>query len=175
MVPNEGGRGCQFPRRHAASACSSRRLANGDGAHIRGFASELLRLVPCLVAFAHMALTPIEALTPHATLLRLLHTFQTTIMQGDRARDAVRLLDEIIDAHHELYLLLYPSCGRPKLHYVRHLPRLIAKFGCVLTCFGSERRHRRSKRIAAQTFNNMVHTLLTRSSAQVLVALQDPK
>ena len=152
-----------------------RRLARGDGAHIRGFASELLCLVPCLVAFADMVLTPIEALTPHATCLRLLYTFQTIIMQGDRARDVVRLLDEIIDAHHELYLLLYPSCGKPKLHYVRHLPRLIAKFGCVLTCFGPERHHRRSKRIAAHAFRNMVHTLISRSSSKVLCELQDPK
>ena len=38
-----------------------RRLANADGAHIRAFAGELLCLVPCLVAFADMVLTPIEA------------------------------------------------------------------------------------------------------------------
>jgi hypothetical protein len=111
------------------------RLVAGDNKHIRAFAGEMLMLVPCLILFSDMVLVPAGVMEPQVACMRLLFTIQVVIMAGDRAADIVDFLDELIWAHHDLYLGLYRACAKPKLHYLRDLPRIIKAIRRVVTCF----------------------------------------
>ena len=62
---------------------------------------------------------------------------------GDGAIPHLQLLDELLEAHQAIFLLLYPGCAKPKLHYLR-LARMSRKFLKVITCFSAERHHRMS-------------------------------
>ena len=157
----------------------ARRLQRGNDTHLKAFASEVLALTPCLLAFGEMvivgsAMEVEEALRPHVTCLALLYCIQVIVFMGDRSCLVARLFDEIVQAHHELYLLLYPACRKPKLHYLRHIPGLLEKFKKMLTCWAAERHHRQSKRCAQFCFRNMTSTLITRCSVKALTNLKDP-
>ena len=150
----------------------ARRCPGGNGTHIRGFASEMLLLVSCLVAFGDAALT--DAMPAHVACLRFLYTIQVLILMGDRLLAHLALLEELLAAHHDLFLALYGECAKPKLHYMRHLARLLGQFKKVLTCFGPERHHRNTKRMAAFCFREMTCSLLRNSLVLSLQALQEP-
>ena len=149
------------------------RYVGGPTFHLRGFAAEMLVIVPWLIAFGDMVLAPGGLMFAHMACLRLLYDIQVIIMLGDAAHRIVGLLVQIVAAHHDLYLALYPRCMKPKLHFLRHLPGLIDYFKCVLTCFSGERHHKASKRMASFLYKNMATTLLRRSSVACLHDLVD--
>ena len=129
-------------------------------------------------SFLASALTTVIAPTGemehHISSLTLLYTIQVAVMWGDRSCQFVHLLNDIVDAHHQLFIRLYPRCCKPKMHYRRHLPDLMAQFMKVITCFSAERRHRMSKRIAAYSHNQLHLTMLRGCIARTHRLLQHP-
>ena len=126
-----------------------------------------------LTGFCDMVLTPASSLPAHATTMRMLFTIQCLVLLGDSALPRMQFLDELLEAHQDLFLLLYIACAKPKLHYMRHLAWLYAKFGKAPTCFSAERPHRQSKRVAAHSYNRMSHTLLARGLMKRLQFIQN--
>ncbi len=137
------------------------RVVRDDKAHMRAFASEMLLLTSIMVAFADAALE--EVMPAHVATLRFLYTVQVMVFLGDGVLAHLRLLDEILAAHHDLFLALYGDCAKPKLHYMRHLAKLFHQFQKNINCFSAERHHKRSKQVAARCFKEMTTSLLRRS------------
>ena len=93
-----------------------RRCVDNARKHIRAFAAEMLAVVPCLVAFGDMVLAPSGEMAGHLACLRLLYELQVLLFLGSRAHLFVDLLGEVVAAHHDMYLALYPLCRKPKNH-----------------------------------------------------------
>jgi len=148
---------------------------NNNSSHIRAFASETLQLVEIFVAFADMVLEPAGIMPGHVLCLRFLYTIQVIIMLGDEACNHIDRFEDLLSAHHTLYMQLYSRCAKPKLHYMRMLAGQYRKFGRVVTCFSAERHHRASKRMAAYCFRNIGHTLIRRRTMHTILDLQQPE
>ena len=85
------------------------------------------------------------------------------------------LLRCLVVEHHKRFLELYPACGKPKLHYLLHIPGCIDRFRVVLSCFCPERKHKRSKQIGCCAFRAFCDTLTRRILRQQLAALRESK
>ena len=70
---------------------------------------------------------------------------------------------------------LYGECIKPKLHYLRHLPGMIHKFGINLTCFSMELHHRQNKTLATFLYRNIGDVILRRVLCVSLAKLKDPE
>jgi hypothetical protein len=149
------------------------RVLLGEATHVKAFAGETIVLVASLTALCDMVLTPAAILEPHATSMRMLFTIQCLVLLGDSSIPHLQLLDELLEAHQAIFLLLYPACAKPKIHYMRHLARMYWKFKKAITCFSAERHHRMSKRVAAFCFYNMSHTLIARGLLKRLQFMQN--
>ena len=57
-------------------------------------------------------------------------------------------------------MALYPSCGKWKLHYTKHSVDSLEKFGVMLHCWSTERKHKFSKQLADFCYRNFTKTLL---------------
>ena len=146
-----------------------RRCVDNARKQIRAFAAEMLAAVPCLVAFGDMVMAPSGEMAGHLACLRLLYELQVLLFLGSRAHLFVDLLGEVVAAHHDMYLALYPLCRKPKNHYLLHLPRMVAEIRRVLTCFSAERHHKRSKTLAAHLQKSIGATLLRRSLVESIL------
>jgi hypothetical protein len=76
-------------------------------------------------------------------------------------------LRELICEHHQLFKELYPNANiTPKMHYIRHLPWWILRFGPMsrLWCMRFEARHKLFKRLstAMGNFVNISKSLAVR-------------
>ena len=151
----------------------ARRMVGGDNKHLRGFACELLMLVPGLLVVSSMVLQPTDTMGAHVMCLQMMYTIQVLILAGNNALPYLTLLDDLLDAHHDLFMTLYPRCAKPKLHYARHMARLFRKFQCVVTCFSAERSHRRSKRVANYAHKNVTKTIGHRLFLERISAFED--
>ena len=65
-------------------------------------------LVPALLVVSSMVLRPMGLMEAHITCLEMMYTIQCIIMLGNRALPHLDLLEQLLDAHHQLYLMLYP-------------------------------------------------------------------
>ncbi len=125
-------------------------------------------LVTILHHFADMVLAPAGLLPRHARSMTLLHHLQKVLLCEDPGRLCPQEVFATNREHHELFLSLYPGCSKPKLHYVWHCLQCHLEFGVKLNCFGSERKHRFSKRLGGFCYNLMTTTFLTRSAKAML-------
>jgi len=164
-----------LPGRPHCTLNLSQRIAPGQNTHMRAYASDMLELVEICVALGDMVLEPGGMMAGHVFCLRLLHSIQCIILRGDEACRLADRLDDLLDAHHQMYLALYPTCLKPKLQYMRSLAVQYRKFQAVQTCFSSERHHRQSKAIAAHSFKNIGKTLIRRRTMHTLYDLRDPE
>jgi hypothetical protein len=130
-------------------------------------------LVPALLVVSSMVLRPQGLMEAHTTCLEMMYTIQVIIMFGNSALPHLDLLEQLLDAHHQLYMMLYPQCQKPKLHYGRQMARMFRRLQCVLTCFSAERYHRRSKRVAANSFKCWTDTCRQRLFLDKLSAVRD--
>ena len=162
----------KFPGRTGFSAHFADRVADGDGHHIRAFASEMICMVIIVGLFLDSVIAPTGELGPEIKCFRLLGRIIYQLRLGDEVRGRLVLLRSLIVAHHKLAVSLYPECVRPKLHYMLHLCDCIARFGALLSCFAPERKHRQSKRIGAFAFNQWCSTMLRRTVGHHLQWLQ---
>ena len=110
-------------------------------------------------------------LPEHRVCFNLLCDIVDLFRLRSAAPQHIAKLDRVLYHHHVMYLYLYPDLGRPKLHYVRHLPQCIEQYGTVLSCFSTERKHKRSKQVAAFSYRNFTKTLLAHEIVQLRTSL----
>ena len=61
------------------------------------------------------------------------------ILRGGNPADLPRLKWDIAQ-HHLMYIMVFPLCLKPKLHYIFHVPGCWEAWHCLLSCYGAERR-----------------------------------
>ena len=130
--------------------------------HVRMFASETLKVVLVLGAFCECILKPLGVLTEEIECFELLVRILYVLRAGPHAARCVVLLNQLVHQHHKLFCKLYPGSAKIKVHILLHIPMLIARFGCNLSCFVTERKHRESKQIGNFAFKNWCLTMLRR-------------
>ena len=162
-----------FEKRHRFTARFADRVVDSDGAHIRAFASEVLAMFTVLGMFLEAVCVPCNFLVPEIQCFRLLHRIFHLLRLGDAVRGKLDLLRALVKEHHSLAITLYPEVVRPKLHFLFHVCDCIARFGVLLTCFATERKHRQSKSIAGFAFRAWCSTMLKRTTADHLQWLKD--
>ena len=110
-----------------------RRVVDKDGACIRSFAGETLSAITLLGAFLDIVVKPLGLIPEHRACFSLLCEIVDLLRLWSVAPQHLAKLDRVLYNHHVMYVYLYPSLGRPKLHYLRHLPQCIEEHGALLS------------------------------------------
>ena len=150
------------------------RIVHQDGAHLRGFASDVLGLVPAMVLFSSLVLEPAGRLKAHTRCLRVFAAILDILSRADDAVQWADLLQTLLLKHHYMYQRVFPQCSKPKMHFMLHLPDHLRNFKANLNCFGPERRHRFAKALGSFCYKNISKTLLTRDTINVLKRASQP-
>jgi hypothetical protein len=96
------------------------------------------------------------ALTQNIVCFDHLRSIVAVLKSGD---DACKFLNELrllLQMHHTAYQILYPTCAKPKIHYLKHCVDCLGRFQCNLNCFGPERKHKDAKMAARNSFNKVI-------------------
>ena len=129
--------------------------------HMRCFASELLTLVPLLLAFMEDVMVPLGLLMDqYRCYLSLVRILQICSFAPRKAAQVSAELKASIVDHHTRYRVLYPEYIKPKFHMLLHCHENVDYLGMLLSCFVTERKHRSVKRAAVWTFANFETTLV---------------
>ncbi len=154
-----------FPpgRQHLKSFKLSDRVVAGPDSHLRGFAGEVLSLVTVFAQFGLMCLQPRGLLLPNVRSLCLLARLRDYFQAGEQSWLDPTQAREVNREHHQLFVQLYPSCVKPKLHFIWHLFDSHLDFQVRLSSFATERKHKLGKGIGAFAFRNLTKTILTRA------------
>ena len=140
-----------------------RRIRLRDGKKFKAFAGETLSVISLLGYFCDAILKPKGALHSHTRCFDLLRLLTDIILLGDRALEKGDLLQRTQCEHMRLFSELYPKCVKNKMHTSWHVPQCMVRFGCNLSCFGPERKHRSSKSVASYTYKNIGKALLAKA------------
>ena len=142
---------------------TTKRLGNpsADKDGWRGFASELLLIVPILLSFLEAAVAPRGVLPSHVACFKLLDRLLKLFALGPQTaaqhRDRIR---QCMLEHAVLYKTLYRDVIKPKFHHQFHLLDHIDQLDLLASCWVTERKHRATKQIANHTFGNYEKTLV---------------
>ena len=156
VFPKEGG---FTPKLRLAD-----RLRDKPNKHIKAFAAEVLGWSVVLGLFCEMVLVPAGRLKAEVECFRLLGRIIYLLRLGNGCVARLRLLRTLLHEHHVRYIALYPEAVTPKVHWLRHIPECIERWGVLFACFATERKHRASKRIATFAFKTWCSTLLRRTT-----------
>ena len=143
--------------------------------HIKAFAGECLDLTGRLLVWACFVLLPAGRLLEDMLCLSLLHDIGHILSSAGLAVRHNDYLARLVEQYADMYLRLYEECIKPKLHYVRHLPGMIRKFGINLTCFSMERHHRKNKTLATFLYRNIGDVILRRVLCTSLMKMRNPE
>ena len=141
------------------------RVQASDKAHIKGFGAETLTAITILVFFSEMCLGAQHVVRPHAQCVTFLYWILRILQQrsdaGMHAGQLRRMVDLFVDQYRSLYGAIVG--GKPKLHFLLHIPDQICKFN--FDCFATEasnksvNQHGRSS-VGPQLGNIILHRLL---------------
>jgi hypothetical protein len=112
------------------------------------------------------------ALRQHVKCMEYLYCIQCMLFSTDVSQ-RVRKLRELVASHHILFAQLYPSCIRPKLHYLHHVVDGIEAHQKHISCFSTERKHKMPKSVAAFAFCGFAVTVMVRCALAELDALTE--
>jgi hypothetical protein len=132
------------------------RVVDDSSKHMKAFASEMITAVCILGLFIDTVLRTSGALTQNIVCFDHLRSIVAVLKSGD---DACKFLDELrllLQMHHTAYQILYPTCAKPKIHYLKHCVDCLGRFQCNLNCFGPERKHKDAKMAARNSFNKVI-------------------
>ena len=136
------------------------RTVHDASSHMRAFASEILTAMDVMALFLEIVLAPLKTvvavLRDHIQCFAYLRVVLQCIRRGVDPQRAFTAAQK----HHELFMQLYPRCGKPKLHYTMHALLSWFHLGCLLQCFGSENEHQQPKRLMAHCYNKCHHTAM---------------
>ena len=159
-------------RGHLKKFIIEERIVNGNGSHLRGFASEVLMLVKMLSVFGHMVLSPMGLLARETRCIYLLDRLGDFLKLGRlNPQQAFALNFE----HHNLFVSLYPGCAKPKIHYIWHCVQDRFTHGVSLDCFAAERQHKFTKRLGAFCCRDMTRTFLARAAKNMLEGFEQER
>ena len=154
--PKEGG--------FSPKLCLADRLRDKPHKHFKAFASEVLGWSIVVGLFCEMVLAPHGALPAEIACFRLLGRIIYLLRLGNGRVARMGRLKALLHEHHVQFMALYPQAATPKLHFTRHIPDCIARWGVLFACFATERKHRASKGIAGFAFRRWCLTLLRRTT-----------
>lgn len=111
-----------------------------------------------------------QAFVAMAEVVDLLVAVPLGCVTPERLRDAVRVFLQLVEAAGWRKLM------HPKFHWLVHLPRQLAHFGCLPTCWVHERKHRMVKRYANEICNTsrFERSVLGELTSHHLAALSKP-
>ena len=134
--------------RNVTSLFTDKKIRSHVAAHsFSSTASELLTLVPILLRyFQHVVLPRGRHLNACRSLMACLRVVM--ILQACKCGAVTPdVLQDAITTHMQLFIIAYGSDAvKPKHHYALHLPAMLGHFGCLITTFVNERKHRMVKR-----------------------------
>lgn len=142
---------------------------------MRGFAAEILTMVPLLATFVQDAVVPLGILADNVESFLKLHEILRILTSGPSAAAArADELQSLIDRHHIAFVRAYGTSNcKPKFHHMLHLPSHAAQLGKFLSCFVTERKHKTVKTTGTWVFNEYEHTLLRTLVFKQISALGD--
>jgi len=142
---------------------TARRLGHREEKHsFRGFASELLTIVPILRVFLDLVVAPTGVLTQEVASFRLLDDLLRFLSLGaDRAVEYIEQIERTIRDHAVAFKASYPDFIKPKYHHLFHIVDHMRSLGRLLDCFVTERKHRTAKATAGHVFRHYERTLTT--------------
>lgn len=134
-------------------------LNNKDHSQFSSFASIMLTLVPLIYAFLMDVVHPSGHLQDDIRCYGLLTSIIALLQRADTAPSNVHQFIQLVDEYGALFIRLYDR-AKAKFHHMYHLHEGIVRFGRVLSCFVTERRHRSTKKAALQIFRYIEETVL---------------
>ena len=141
----------------------STRVVHKVGAHIKGFASEIVDGVYVLALFCDAVVAKSGKMADHVEAVRRMHEI---ILITSRAND-IQLNLDVWESKEEAYQILHQRLAygtKPKGHLGRHVVDSARIHEVLFTCWAPERDHHYSKDIAQNCFNNCSKTILDRSN-----------
>ena len=133
---------------------------NEDPDKWRGFAGELLTILPMFLNFLDVVIAPFGILRDHIESFRLLTRLAMLLSLGPQgAAEQVGLIADVIYRHAVLFREIYKDHVKPKFHYLFHVPAHARRVGRLLNCFVTERGHRCTKTSANHIFRFYEMTL----------------
>ena len=144
----------------------------------RGFASELLVIIPIFASFLRVAVMPSADpdLVQHIRCFLLLDKLVKLLGLGsEKAMAWIHLIEETIDKHTSLYAVLYKDVVKPKFHHLHHVVDGMRATSRLLSCWATERYHRNSKAFANRTFRNFEAALTADALNRMVVLAEEGK
>ena len=151
------------------------RLRDKPHKHFKAFASEVLGWSIVVGLFCEMVLAPQGVLPAEIACFRLMGRIIYMLRLGNGCVAKLGRLRALLHEHQVQFMALYPEAATPKLHFTRHIPDCIARWGVLFACFATERKHRASKGIATFAFRHWCLTLLRRTTRQHLADALRPE
>ena len=129
--------------------------------HVRHFASDVLMMVPFLLAFMVDVVQPLGVLLRDIEGLALLDKVLSFLVHAGRMmEDNYRELQSVVVQHLTVFAELYPNFIKVKFHHAGHLPRDLFKLGVCLSCFPLERKHKLLKSMIVYVFRSVEMTCI---------------
>ena len=129
------------------------------GRHINAFASEVISAIDALHLFVLVAL-PNGVLPDHVKLFLLMVDIVTVLSLGDLALHFATELDNALAEHHALFIKLYATCAKPKIHLNRHVVAAMLRHGGNMSCGAPGRLHRFTKDVSKRIYNAFASSVL---------------
>jgi len=132
-----------------------RASADTNAGAFRAGSSEMLNIYAVIRYFLATQVAPelVEERRSFNALCNVLDALQSISRKTNAVTPAK--LDELIGAHFRLHLTTYPREKlRPKWHWSLHFGHLLRRFGLLIACFTTERRHKIFKNLASHVLNN---------------------
>lgn len=129
---------------------------------MRVFASEMLMMIPVMLAFLQDVVLPMNMLPDHVRSFTSLASIVDLLRAGpSSAGQRHEQLTRLIRQHHVAFITAYGSNHvKPKFHHMHHLGEHGAQLGVVLGCFVTERKHKAVKAAGRWSFNQYEHHVL---------------
>ena len=143
-----------------------KRVVDKDGAHLKAFANELFQLTDIWRLILQLVVRPAGILELETRSLESMMKIIDILSMQEEALPLVGDLEIEIAQHHAWFLELYPDCNKPKTHWLRHVPSLFREFGCNLSCFSPEKKHKGVKQLALLISANVEKGVLYRAVAE---------
>ena len=151
---------CVLPKQRRGPHKEWLNVARLKASTVSSFASTMLSIMFIMQLFMDHFPDVAHHLPDHVRCYRLLCTIVWHLRVDDGIAERLPVLRLLIEDHHKLWAALYPTCAKPKLHQLHHVPDGIAFLGKVIACFTCERKHRSVKRSAVNVYRHFEHTTI---------------
>jgi len=156
----------------------ARKKSHKDSGHIKCPASGLLSLYPVIAVFVCTILLPAGQCVAACNAFLALCDVLDVITAVNRTNvPPARLLAAVEGFLARFVAVWGDEHLGPKYHWLLHFPAALARYGCLLSCFVLERKHRVAKRYGTDstlTSRQASSTLIREVTSHQLAMMQDP-